>query len=599
MFQNCFWIASAIFAVFFIFFLIRAFNKYKSGRLLTPYRILFGGVILSSFVLYLPVLFAAFAEKGNSGFDKVVASIYQMIRMFIVEGDFAFVADHMPSNDSVSEAFLTAYTALFSVLFFVAALLTFGFVMSFFRNASAYRRYFLCFGRDVFIFSQLNEKSYMLAQSLSAIKGRLIVFTNVDAQLQEQGDELAEKAKELGAVCFQKDIVSMNFAAHKKRREMNFFLISENQSENVDQAIKLLHTLTNREKANLYVFSTQVEAEMLLTRAYNEMADNTKVKLRRINEVQSLILNNLYENGYEKLFQSAYEDGTDVKKINAVVVGMGQHGTEMTKALTWVCQMDGYLPEIHSFDMDPKAEEKFTSQCPELMAFSGKLDIPGETTYTLNIHSGVDVDTVSFDRLVASLPRTTYVFIALGNDEKNIATAVKLRCLFEGLGYQPAIQAVVYDTDKNEALDGVTNYQNQSYNIDFIGDRKTSCSEQVILKCDIEKMALERHMKWGKEHQFWQYNYNYKSSIASVIHKKLREECDIPGVKVAPGERTKEELWAIRIMEHRRWNAYMRSEGYQYSGSDEPESRNDLAKRHHCLIPFDRLKDGDKAKDDD
>lgn len=599
MLQNCFWIASAIFAVSFIFFLVRAFNKYKSGRILTPSRILFGGVILSSFVLYLPVLFSDLAEKGSSGFDKVVASIYQMIRMFIVEGDFKLVADNMPSNDSISETFLTAYTALFSVLFFVAALLTFGFVMSFFRNASAYRRYFICFGRDVFIFSQLNEKSYMLAQSLSGTKGRLLVFTNVDAQLQEQGDELVEKAKELGAVCFQKDIVSMNFAAHKKRREMNFFLISENQSENVDQAIKLLHTLADREKTNLYVFSTQVEAEMLLTRAYNEMADNTKVKVRRINEVQSLILNNLYENGYEKLFQSAYDDGTGVKRINAVVVGMGQHGTEMTKALTWVCQMDGYLPEIHSFDIDPKAEERFTSQCPELMAFSGKLDIPGETTYTLNIHSGVDVDTVSFDRLVAALPRITYVFIALGNDEKNIATAVKLRCLFEGLGYQPAIQAVVYDSDKNEALDGVTNYRNQSYNIDFIGDRKTSYSEQVILNCDIERMALSRHMKWGEERQFWQYNYNYKSSIASVIHKRLREECDIPGTKVAPAARTEEELWAIRIMEHRRWNAYMRSEGYQYSGSDEAESRNDLAKRHHCLIPFDRLKDGDKVKDDD
>ena len=596
MLKSCFWIALVIFAISFLFFLVRVLSKYKSGRLLTPSRILFGGVIASSSVLYLPILFSAFEGKNGSGFDKVVASLYQMIRMFIIEGDFEYVADNVSKDAGVNPV---AYTALFSVLFFVAAVLTFGFVMSFFRNVSAYRRYFSYFRRDVFVFSQLNEKSYMLAQSLSGTKGRLLVFTNVDDRLQEQGDELVEKVKELGAVCFQKDIVAMNFAAHKKNREMNFFLISEDQTENVDQTIKLLQTLANREKANLYVFSTQVEAEMLLTRAYNELADNTKVKVRRINEVQSLILNNLYENGYEKLFQSAYDDGTDVKKINAVVIGMGQHGTEMTKALTWACQMDGYLPEIHTFDIDPMAEERFAAQCPELIAFSGKLDIPGETTYTLGIHSGVNVDTVTFDRLVAALPRTTYVFVALGNDEKNIATAVKLRSLFAGLGYEPPIQAVVYDSDKSKALEGITNYRNQSYNIDFIGDRRTSYSEQVILNCDIEKMALGRHMKWGKEHQFWQYNYNYKSSIASVVHKKLREECDIPGVKVAPDQRTQEQLWAIRIMEHRRWNAYMRSEGYQYSGSDKPESRNDLAKRHHCLIPFDRLSVKDKEKDDD
>ena len=596
MMQSCFWIALVIFAISFIFFLIRAFSKYKSGRLLTPSKILFVGVIASSFVLYLPVLFSALGKKNSSGFDKVVASIYHMIRMFIIEGDFEYVADNMSENAGICR---DAYTALFSVLFVVAAILTFGFVMSFFRNVAAYRQYFLHFGRDVFVFSQLNEKSYMLAQSLSATKGRLLVFVNVDDELQEQGDKLVESAKELGAICFKKDLISMNFPAHKKRREMNFFLISEDQTENVDQAIKLLPTLMNRDAANLYVFSTQVEAEMLLTRAYNQMVDNTKVKVRRINEVQSLILNNLYENGYEKLFQSAYDDGTGVKKINAVVIGMGQHGTEMTKALTWACQMDGYLPEIHAFDVEQKAEALFASQCPELMEMAGKLDDPGETRYKLEIHSGVDVNTITFDRLVEALPRTTYVFVALGNDEKNIATAVKLRSLFERLGYKPEIQAVVYDSDKNEALTGITNYRNQSYNIDFIGDRKSSYSEQVILNCHIEKLALSRHMKWGEEQQFWQYNYNYKSSIASVIHKKLREACDIPGVKKAPGERTEEETQAIRMMEHRRWNAYMRSEGYVWSQSEKPESRNDLAKRHHCLVTFARLSEQDQKKDDD
>ena len=40
-------------------------------------------------------------------------------------------------------------------------------------------------------------------------------------------------------------------------------------------------------------------------------------------------------------------------------------------------------------------------------------------------------------------------------------------------------------------------------------------------------------------------------------------------------------------------------EGYVYSGSVEKSSRNDLAKMHHCLVPFDMLSEQDKAKDDD
>ena len=50
-------------------------------------------------------------------------------------------------------------------------------------------------------------------------------------------------------------------------------------------------------------------------------------------------------------------------------------------------------------------------------------------------------------------------------------------------------------------------------------------------------------------------------------------------------------------LEHRRWNAYMRSEGYVYSGSPDKASRNDLAKMHHDLVDFSRLTEEEKKKD--
>ncbi len=41
----------------------------------------------------------------------------------------------------------------------------------------------------------------------------------------------------------------------------------------------------------------------------------------------------------------------------------------------------------------------------------------------------------------------------------------------------------------------------------------------------------------------------------------------------------------------------MRAEGYVYSGSPDKTSRDDLAKMHHNLIPFDELSEEDKRKD--
>ena len=85
--------------------------------------------------------------------------------------------------------------------------------------------------------------------------------------------------------------------------------------------------------------------------------------------------------------------------------------------------------------------------------------------------------------------------------------------------------------------------------------------------------------------------------MASAIHMKAREYCQIPGAGKKEEELTEEEIAVIEPLEHRRWNAYMRTEGYVYSGSRNKASRNDLAKRHHDLVPFAALSEEDKRKD--
>ena len=149
--------------------------------------------------------------------------------------------------------------------------------------------------------------------------------------------------------------------------------------------------------------------------------------------------------------------------------------------------------------------------------------------------------------------------VALGDDDANIKTAVNLRMYFERLKIHPIIQAIVYHSQQKKMLEGVVNYRKQPYDIRFIGDLETSYTEDVIIDSELEEEALRRHLKWGEEEEFWTYQYNYRSSVASAIHMKARIACGIPGADKKEEELSSEEKEIIEALEHRRWNAYMRA----------------------------------------
>ena len=172
-----------------------------------------------------------------------------------------------------------------------------------------------------------------------------------------------------------------------------------------------------------------------------------------------------------------------------------------------------------------------------------------------------------------------------------------MRMYFERMKMDPVIHSIIYNSQQKQVLGGLKNYRGQKYRIEFIGDIDSSYTEAVIIDSALENDALRRHLKWGNEEEFWGYEYNYRSSIASAIHMRARIKCGIPGADKKESELTDEERKIIETLEHRRWNAYMRSEGYIYSGSNEKSSRNDLAKMHNDLVCFESLSEDEKRKD--
>lgn len=585
----CFYLSLLVLIGSAVWSLILSRRKYKRGRVINAPRALLIGVVLASLLLFFPIYHNEFSESNFKITEILLYAIYNTVRLFTINSDFSFVTDNIVFLDSWLK---TGYKVLSLVLYVAAPIMTFGFVLSFFKNLSAYKKYILRFHSDVYIFSTLNERSLSLAQSLIANnKKRTIVFAGINKNDGKNNEELIERAYAIGAICFKKEITSINFSRfHSKQKEFRFFVCSDNDSDNIEQTLLLISDYKDRKNTYLYIFSDSVESELIINNI-----DSGCIKFRRIDEIRSLICRTLYDRGYE-IFKNAYETDEGSKKITAVIIGIGRYGTEMLKSLSWFCQMDGYTAEINAFDKAENAEKVFESLCPELMdkRYNGNFSVEGDAKYKIQFHSGADVNSSDFDNSILSLNNITYVFVSLGDDELNISVSVKLRSMFERVGIHPQIQTVVYSSQKKKSLEGIRNSQKQLYDIEFIGDMETSFSESVILSSDIESAALARHKKWGEKDTFWKYEYNYRSSVASVIHKKMKIACGIPGADKAVEQRNDEEKKNIRVLEHSRWNAYMRSEGYCYA-----PVRNDLAKTHPNLVPFDRLSAEEQMKDDD
>lgn len=460
------------------------------------------------------------------------------------------------------------------------------------------------------MFSALNDRSLALASDIRKNhKKAMIIFTDILEREEETFFDLSGKANKIGALLFKDDILTVKFNLHRKSSQISFFIMGDNETENIDQSLNIIERFKERKCTRLYIFSLSRESELALSGIAKG-----DLKLRRINEVQSLINRTLYESG-TKIFESAVDDEKEnIKHINAVIIGMGNYGTEMIKALAWYCQMDGYKVTIDAFDLKKSAESEFKALCPDLMSpkFNG-ISQKGESEYTIRIHSGIDVNSAEFLNEFNKLEKATYVFVSVGSDEENVKVAANMRMLWSRSGSEPIIQAVVKNAKIVKMLENAACFNGQEYKLDFTGNSERAYSEKVIIDSELETEALKRHLIYGStEESFWSFEYNYRSSIASVIHKKARSFCGIKNDDKLTELRRKaknegkdnekfmemvreelgDERKPLQLLEHCRWNAYMRGEGYVYG-----TKKDHIAKTHPDLVNYYSLPDKEQDKD--
>ncbi len=569
-----------------LFFIARFVQRKK---LKSALQIMFCGMFITVFTALLPIYYRETAATDNQFWHvlkTLILDIQKSVKSFAI-ADVGFIT----KNPGLDEGLYSLYSGYLAVLFFTCPLLSLSYILAFFTKLRSNVEFLLNYNKDLYIFSALTKDSLALATDIASNHPHVkIVFCEVTAALRDENSALIQGAEQISAICFHRDVKSVNFNRHGKGRLLCFFNIKPNEQSNTADALLMLSRYKNRENTELYIFSTLTESRLVLANA-----DSGKIKMRRVDKVQTFINRFLYDRG-EELFHNAAPLADGSKEIFAVIVGLGKCGSEMLKALTWYCQMDGYHIHIDVFEKSHDAEDRLKSDCPELLSdrFNGAR-IKGEAEYTINFHSGIDYHSKRFFDAISLFPHPTFVFVAIGSDAANIDASIALRRHFERMGMQPDIYAVLLSNEKKKTVDGIRNFRGQEYHIQSIGDTASVFSEKEIIHSEIEAEALRIHLKWGVEEDFWKYEYNHRSSLSTAIHRKAKIACGLLDPNNPPD--TEEEIEALSLLEHKRWNAYIRSEGYIYSGSTDKATKNDLGKMHNDLTDFYSLNMEEKNKD--
>lgn len=658
----------------------------KAKRLFSPLNLFTIGTFLSLVCLFIPIYYAWDEWKDDYAFLRpLLLAVHSALRIFILDGDFSTIEKFTPNDSAAFKVLFSLYAA---VLFVVAPVLTFTTVLSLFKNLKSELRLRFCRRKPLYILSELNPRSVAMAESIAARPGdAMIVFTDVFEQNEESDYELLMKVRDMNAICLKKDVT--NISLQKKTQPIEIFLIGENETENVEQAIKLTESCReSKQKISIYVFAASASADHIIdslnqgSHTLNEgfresicsspqalllkgvpegQAIDGAFSIRRIDRIDQLVMNVLED---EATCAAIFDAARETKTVSISILGMGSYGTQFLKAAVWFYQRYGYRVEFNIFDLAQEngdIQKRLAQECPELISKKPPF-AEGDAWHDIRFFTGIDCFTSDFDTLVLEsqrqrLKKTQLVFIALGDDDKDIEAAMMIRKLFTQLDLNrtklPLIYSIVYDDRKATNLSGkegtgLRDHKGKPYHIHFVGTLSSQYSYSVIEKNrQTEQEAFLYHVQWVRKSAELRHYYRTIAPFRQRVDSECSEiswddaylfprkadgsaDFDAPintgGIvdlaklyvtssycrysskakaahkkmidRFCLSTHHHSSICGCRICSERRITEHMRWNAYMRSlGYKYHEERNDLAKHHPDLIPWSELPYLEKFKD--
>ena len=514
------------------------------GKYLSGFYCFAAGVFLALTIILFPVSCQSYEEGFNFwGIRALFLSIHTAMRCFILDGELDMMN---AATERLPEAFRLWYTFYGAVLFVMAPVMTVGFILSFFRNFTAKMRIAWQSRKPVFYFSELNRTALTLAEDVREKNpDALIVFADVYPEDGEDSYEMRKEAERIRAFCVRDDIEDLISA--KNDRQVEYFLIGENQSENISQAVTIAEASMKLFNKKIFVFSDSEEDGSILESVdwtpqiglARKEAEKTKrsevefnkqiMKLRQVNVQKQLAWSIV---AGKDLFECIRKDENGENVLSALIIGFGRYGMEFFRTLLWFGQMAGCRLEINIVDISdgsdpekPDAESLISWKMPGVLLHNDER-VAGEDFYSVRIFTGINAGSGAFRKMFLNadgtpnddetgrrLRRSTWILTSMGDDNANIGQALAMRRIFDQLydvntasgkterDELPRILAIVMDDEKAAKLNGETgliNYKEIPYNIRAIGNLSERYSYDAVYPKQTEDDAFRYHVEWDE-----------------------------------------------------------------------------------------------------
>ena len=522
-------------------------------------------IILFTGIITVTILIFPLMDYKNI-FTKLMASFFYAIRCAGMGEDLKILSQ-IDMTTRVGEL----YFILLNILFVTMPVVAVGFILSYIEDIYVKIRLCLIKNKELNIFSDINEKSLLIAKEIQNKKNKQVIFTNNKVKL------------DIKAICIKDKITNIKI----RKNKVVFYLISDNEDDNLNNALELIDKYKEKDNIKINVLNNKDIATTIL-----DSTDKGKIRVEIINEKERAIFN-LLDN--KPLFLNTINN-----TISILIVGCGSLGKEFLKDATWCGMLLGYKLKILVVDKNAdNIKENIEVEAPE---FLNNYDI---TFINADIKSKKAIDKIKERNDI------NYVLVSMDTDDKNLETAIMLRSLYlREYMREPIINLWVSNEYRRKQISNIVNERNNSYNLNTFGNIEDLYYENNIVNSNLEKLAIQIHLFYSPDDtNLEKYNlleYNKQSSRASALHIKYKIYSILKDEYTDDMYKNKElfnKKYSKKIEEllsrneHDRWVAYTRSIGYIHASIDEVKNYYKktnshiyyLAKKHPALVEYDEL----------